>query len=78
MPAQLPELVEAAARGIAGSNLTVLNGAAGVNEMLAGLVGQGLAVLELLRASTSAASAGSPAQAAPVGTSLTDHSGSRR
>src|SRR5712671_6616304 len=38
---QLPELVEAAARGIAGSNLTVLNGAAGVNEVLAGLVGQG-------------------------------------
>src|SRR5262249_29573608 len=65
---QLPELVDAAARGIAGSNLTVLNGAAGVNEMLAGLVGQGLAVLDLLRASTSAASAASPAHDAAVGT----------
>jgi hypothetical protein len=63
---QLPELVEAAARGIAGSNLTILNGADGVNEMLAGLVGQGLAVLDLLRASTSAASTGSPAHAAAV------------
>jgi flotillin len=51
---QLPELVDAASRGIAGSNLTVLNGAAGVTEMLTGLVGQGLAVLDLLRTSTAA------------------------
>src|SRR6266851_787258 len=65
---QLPELVEAAARGIAGSNLTVLNGAAGLNEVLAGLVGQGMAVLDLLRTSTSAAAAGSQAHAAAVGT----------
>ena len=55
---QLPALVEAAARGIADSNLTVLNGAAGVNEMIAGLVGQGLAVLDLLRSSTTALAAG--------------------
>jgi flotillin len=48
----LPALVEAASRGIAGSNLTVLNGAQGVNELLAGLVGQGLSILELLRNST--------------------------
>lgn len=58
---QLPELVSAASRGIAGSNLTVLNGAAGVNEMLAGLVGQGLAVLDLLRSSTSAGANGDAA-----------------
>jgi hypothetical protein len=32
----------------------VLNGAAGVNEMLTGLTGQGLAVLDLLRTSTAA------------------------
>jgi flotillin len=51
---QLPQLVEAASRGIAGSNLTVLNGASGVNEIIAGLVGQGLAVLDLLRTSTAA------------------------
>jgi flotillin len=55
---QLPELVNAASRGIASSNLTVLNGAAGVNEMLAGLIGQGLAVLDLLRTSTSAGANG--------------------
>jgi flotillin len=52
---QLPQLVEAASRGIAGSNLTVLNGATGVSEMMAGLVSQGLSVLELLRTSTAAA-----------------------
>jgi flotillin len=49
---QLPALVESAATGIAGSNLTVLNGAQGVNELLAGLVSQGLSILDLLRKST--------------------------
>ena len=58
---QLPALVEAAARGIAGSNLTVLNGAQGVNELLAGLVGQGLSILELLKNSTTAATGELPA-----------------
>jgi flotillin len=48
----LPTLVEAASRGIADSNLTILNGAQGVSEMIAGLVAQGLSVLELLRSST--------------------------
>jgi len=47
---ELPALVQAAANGIAGSNLTVLNGAQGVNEVLAGLVSQGLSILDLLRA----------------------------
>ena len=66
---QLPELVNAASRGIASSNLTVLNGAAGVSEMLAGLIGQGLAVLDLLRTSTSAGANGAgtvPATAGPA------------
>jgi uncharacterized membrane protein YqiK len=48
----LPALVEAAARGIAGSNLTILNGTEGVSEVLAGIVGQGLSVLEVLKRST--------------------------
>ncbi|TVZ06015.1 flotillin family protein [Trebonia kvetii] len=47
----LPSLVEAAARGLAGTNLTVLNGTQGVNEVMAGLVGQGFAILELLKKS---------------------------
>jgi hypothetical protein len=52
----LPALVEAAARGLAGANLTVLNGTQGVNEIVAGLVGQGLSILDLLKKSTAAAS----------------------
>jgi flotillin len=54
---QLPALVDAAARSIAGSNLTILNGAQGVNDVLAGLVGQGLSILEVLRKSAASASA---------------------
>ncbi|MDQ1723083.1 MAG: flotillin [Frankiaceae bacterium] len=45
----LPQLVEAAAKGIAGSNLTVLNGTEGVNQAVAGMVGQGLSIYESLR-----------------------------
>jgi len=45
----LPALVEAAARGLAGANLTVLNGTQGVNEVVAGLVGQGISILDLLK-----------------------------
>jgi uncharacterized membrane protein YqiK len=48
----LPSLVEAAARGLAESNLTVLNGTQGVNEVVAGLVGQGLTILDTLKKST--------------------------
>jgi uncharacterized membrane protein YqiK len=53
----LPALVDAAARGLAGANLTVLNGTQGVNEIVAGLVGQGISILDLLRKSTVAAAA---------------------
>ena len=45
----LPALVEAAARGLADSNLTILNGTQGVNEVVAGLVGQGLSILDTLK-----------------------------
>jgi flotillin len=48
----LPSLVEAAARGLAESNLTVLNGTQDVNEVVAGLVGQGLTILDTLKKST--------------------------
>ena len=53
----LPALVESAARGIAGANLTVLNGTQGVNEIVAGLVGQGISILDLLKKSAMAAPA---------------------
>jgi flotillin len=55
----LPALVDAAARGLAGANLTVLNGTQGVNEIVAGLVGQGISILDLLRKSTLTATAAS-------------------
>ncbi|MBP0459178.1 SPFH domain-containing protein [Streptomyces montanisoli] len=48
----LPELAEAAAKGMQGANLTVLNGTDGLNEMVAGLVSQGMAILNTLRAQT--------------------------
>ncbi|GAA1912917.1 SPFH domain-containing protein [Streptantibioticus ferralitis] len=52
----LPALAEAAAQGIAGSRLTILNGTEGVNEVASGVVAQGLALLETLRNSTPAPS----------------------
>jgi flotillin len=61
----LPTLVEAAAKGIAGSNLTVLNGTEGVNQAVAGIVGQGLSIYETLRRS-SVMPAQAPAPAAEV------------
>jgi flotillin len=51
----LPSLVASAAKGIEGSNLTILNGSEGVSQVVAGLVGQGLAILDTLRNSTTAA-----------------------
>jgi flotillin len=46
---QLPQIVEQAARGLAGANLTVLNGAEGLTEMASGLVAQGKAIFDALR-----------------------------
>ena len=60
----LPALVEAAARGLAGANLTVLNGTQGVNEVVAGLVGQGLSILDLVKKAAANGNGGAPAQVA--------------
>jgi uncharacterized membrane protein YqiK len=46
--AQLPALLSAAAEGLQGANLTVLNGADGLNGTVASLAGQGLAILRTL------------------------------
>jgi hypothetical protein len=59
----LPSLVEAAARGLADSNLTILNGTQGVNEIAAGLVGHGLTILETLRKSAAITGNGAAAAA---------------
>ena len=41
--------MEKAALGLAGANLTVLNGSEGVTEVVSSLVGQGLAILESVK-----------------------------
>jgi flotillin len=46
---QLPDIVERAAKGLAGSNLTVLNGAEGLTQVASGLVSQGKAIFDALR-----------------------------
>ncbi|MDQ6615039.1 MAG: SPFH domain-containing protein [Actinomycetota bacterium] len=53
----LPALVQAAARGLSGSNLTILNGTEGVNEVLVGLVGQGMSILDTLKKATGSGAA---------------------
>jgi uncharacterized membrane protein YqiK len=46
---QLPQIVKEAASGLAGANVSILNGADGLGEIAAGLVGQGLTILESVR-----------------------------
>jgi len=46
---QLPLIVKEAAGGLAGANVSVLNGADGLGEIAAGLVSQGLTILESVR-----------------------------
>jgi uncharacterized membrane protein YqiK len=48
---QLPQIVREAAGGLSGANLSVLNGADGLSEIAAGLVGQGLTILESVKKS---------------------------
>ncbi len=47
--AQLPQIVKEAAAGLAGANVSILNGADGLSEIAAGLVSQGLTILESVR-----------------------------
>jgi flotillin len=51
---QLPQIVKEAAGGMANANLSVLNGAEGLSEVAAGLVAQGLSILEAVRKGMSA------------------------
>jgi flotillin len=46
---QLPSIVKEAAAGLATANVNVLNGADGLSEIAAGLVGQGLTILESVK-----------------------------
>jgi uncharacterized membrane protein YqiK len=46
---QLPQIVKEAASGLAGANVSVLNGADGLGEIAAGLVSQGMTILDSVR-----------------------------
>ena len=46
---QLPQIVKEAAAGLAGANVNVLNGADGLSEIAAGLVSQGMTILEAVK-----------------------------
>ena len=46
---QLPQIVREAAAGLAGANVSVLNGAEGLSEIAAGLVAQGLTILDSVK-----------------------------
>jgi uncharacterized membrane protein YqiK len=48
---QLPQIVKEAAAGLSGANLSVLNGADGLSEIAAGLVAQGLTILDSVKKS---------------------------
>jgi flotillin len=63
--AQLPQIVKEAAAGLAGANVTVLNGADGLGEIAAGLVSQGLTILESVRRGVGVPPAGGPGTSGP-------------
>ena len=46
---QLPQIVREAAGGLANANINVLNGADGLGQIAAGLVGQGLTIFESIK-----------------------------
>src|SRR6266699_3768085 len=46
---QLPQIVREAASGLAGANLSVLNGAEGLSELASGLVAQGLTIFDSIK-----------------------------
>ena len=58
---QLPQIVREAAGGLAGANVNILNGADGLGEMAAGLVGQGMAILDSVKRGLNATDADNPA-----------------
>jgi len=61
--AQLPELVRGAAEGLRGANLTILNGAEGLNEAVASIAAQGATVLRSALGALAEVAAIPPAQA---------------
>jgi flotillin len=64
---QLPLIVKEAAAGLAGANVSVLNGAEGLSEMAAGLVAQGMTILDSIKKGMAGSeSSDGPARPAPA------------
>jgi hypothetical protein len=51
--AQLPQMIEAAANGLANANVTILNGADGLNDAIAKIATQGATILRTVSAGLS-------------------------
>jgi uncharacterized membrane protein YqiK len=66
---QLPQIVKEAAGGLSGANVNVLNGADGLSEIAAGLVSQGLTILDSVRKNLG----GADGQSASSAVALRDH-----
>ncbi|MGW5444639.1 SPFH domain-containing protein [Streptomyces asiaticus] len=64
---QLPQIVKEAASGLSGANVNVLNGADGLGEIAAGLVGQGLTILDAVRRNMGAPGAADEPKQKPRG-----------
>src|ERR1700729_4100039 len=82
---QLPQIVREAAAGLAGANVSVLNGAEGLSEIAAGLVAQGLTILDSVKKGMAGATdappeqepAPEPQEAAPAELSAATDGGTR-
>lgn len=68
---QLPDLLRAAAAGLQGANVTVLNGAEGLSGVVASLAGQGMALLDAVRTGIAPAAGPTVERAAVNGTPVT-------
>ena len=69
---QLPQIVREAAGGLANANINVLNGADGLGQIAAGLVGQGLTIFDSVKANIGS---GSNSEAAAERAELSRDSG---
>ncbi|MGH9101540.1 MAG: SPFH domain-containing protein [Acidimicrobiales bacterium] len=72
MIAQLPEMLRAAAAGLQGANLTVLNGSDGLGSLIAGLASQGASLYQAVRSGMSADDPQALGTGAPADSALAD------
>jgi flotillin len=63
---QLPQMIAAAASGLSNANVTVLNGAEGLNSTVASMAAQGLSILDTLTSSLRSREGGAVPSGAPA------------